>query len=103
MTETGAVVSSLGLRPGPENALGEARLHGEVYMTSGGGAITAGPPLADPSAPRLIKLSARKCPSARFLSLMLNQHLSPRRWLRVRFAWKARRGGGGCGGGGVGV
>ena len=48
MTETGAVVSSLGLRPGPENALGEALLHGEVYMTSGGGAITAGHPSLTP-------------------------------------------------------
>ena len=31
MTETGAVVSSLGLRPGPENALGKALLQRGVH------------------------------------------------------------------------
>lgn len=34
-------------------------------------------PHSDLSAPSLIKMSARKCPSLRFLPLMLNQHLSP--------------------------
>ncbi|CAB1413075.1 unnamed protein product [Pleuronectes platessa] len=40
-------------------------------------------PYSDPSAPSLIKLSARKCPSLHFLPLMLNQHLSARRCERT--------------------
>lgn len=74
MKETGTLVSNFGLLPTSPEALGAP----VAYSTGLPECDNLIHPFCDPSAPLLIKLSARKCPSLRFLPLMLNQHLSPR-------------------------
>lgn len=74
MKETVTLVSNFGLLPTSPEALGAP----VAYSTGLPECDNLIHPFCDPSAPLLIKLSARKCPSLRFLPLMLNQHLSPR-------------------------